>query len=246
MAVELGMGEFSGGLAGSWAPRIRLEHLLGDRALAPVQRDVTVPRSLLVLWPPVPPFPVTLGCQHRARPRLSPPNPWAAAPGGSWCRDEALLWLGERRRAATCHPPLAGAFIPGGDGAFWPIRGWKRCRALAFRVSAVANCARGARRRPQPGGVTCLGITKGMGRNGGSWPGTRAELGGELGTPQPGCRPGAGWIWGRTGQEVLVLFGGGVHPGSCAPVGERPENVPIPVGVRSPQKWGPFPSTPSL
>lgn len=158
---------------------------------------------------------------------LTPKSSW----GGSWCRDEALLWLGELPRAT--HHWLEPS-SRGGDSVFWPIRGWKRCRALAFWVSAVANCARGTRRRLQPGGVTCLGITKGMGRNGGWWPGTRAELGGEWGTPQPGCCPGAGWSWGRTGQEVLC--GGTEHPGFCTPLGERPANVPIPPGVQSPQK----------
>lgn len=149
-----------------------------------------------------------------------------------------------RQAAASCHvPPTIGWSLHpgGGDSVFWPIRAWKRCRALAFWVSAVANCARGARWRLQPGGVTCLGITKGMGRNGGWWPGARAELGGEWGTPQPGCCPGAGWIWGRTGQEVLC--GGRGHPGSCTPLGERPATIPIPPGVQSPPKWGPFPST---
>lgn len=233
------MGEFPGGLVGSWAPCIKLKHLLGDRALALVAggcHRASVLPSLMATGATAP---------HDARTPapstavyLAPKSSW----GGSWCRDKALLWLGKRRRAATCHPPLAGAFIPGGgDSVFWPIRAWKRCRALAFWVSAVANCARGARWRLQPGGVTCLGITKGMGRNGGWWPGARAELGGEWGTPQPGCCPGAGWIWGRTGQEVLC--GGRGHPGSCTPLGERPATIPIPPGVQSPPKWGPFPST---
>lgn len=198
-----------------------------------------MPRSFQVLCPLVPLLLTMLGHQHRARPCLSPPNPRGAAPGAGTRRFYGWASGGELPRAT--HHWLEPS-SRGGDSVFWPIRGWKRCCALAFWVSAVANCARGARRRLQPGGVTCLGITKGMGRNGGWWPGTRAELGGEWGTPQPGCCPGAGWIWGRTGQGVLC--GGRGHPGSCTPLGERPANIPIPPGVQNPQKWGPFPSTP--
>lgn len=90
------MGEFPGGLVGSWAPCIKLKHLLGDRALALVAggcHRASVLPSLMATGATAP---------HDARTPapsvavyLAPKSSW----GGSWCRDKALLWLGELPRA---------------------------------------------------------------------------------------------------------------------------------------------------
>lgn len=166
---------------------------------------------------------------------LAPKSSW----GGSWCRDEALLWLGERRRAATCHPPLAGAFIPGGGQRFLANPGLE-----AVPCARLLGFGRGQLRTggtPEAAAWRChlLGDNKRHGQKWGlvAWDEGRAGWG--MGHP-------TAWVLSGSRMDLGVHRAGGAlwwhgAPRVLHPSWRAPSQRPHPSRGAKPPKIGSFP-----